>query len=44
MFREKEIITLLEKIDTKLSNILALQKAKRIKDATKKRGGVNKNV
>lgn len=35
MFREKEIITLLEKIDTKLSNILALQKSKRIKEAVK---------
>lgn len=35
MFREKEIITLLEKIDTKLSNILALQKSKRIKEASK---------
>ena len=35
MFREKEIITLLEKIDTKLSNILALQKSKRSKEAVK---------
>ena len=35
MLREKEIITLLEKIDTKLSNILALQKSKRIKEAVK---------
>ena len=35
MFREKEIIALLEKIDTKLSNILALQKSKMIKEASK---------
>lgn len=36
MFREKEIISILESIDKKLTSILAQQKAKRIKEATKK--------
>lgn len=35
MFREKEIIALLEKIDTKLNNILILTKSKKIKAVTK---------
>lgn len=32
MFKEKKIIELLEKIDTKVGTIQALQKSKRLKD------------
>lgn len=37
MFKDKEIVTLLEKIDTKLNGILTLMKNKKIKSIIKEK-------